>query len=164
MLQYFSMYESSIPKRKATNSKPRKDMEGSPPKYYRLEPGDVFAGSPSPFADTTGHETPDNQGISNLGIAAADRQGLVSEARTGANSTTSHLQPKNSYSCSSCSARSSRSSCFHCASRDLCSSCSFTAALKSNLSRIRLGCRGPYSAPKIRSQSTASNSYCNYNK
>lgn len=33
----------------------------------------------------------------------------VPEGRTGANSTTSHLQPKNSYSCSSCSARSSRS-------------------------------------------------------
>ena len=75
MLQYFSMYESSIPKRKTTDSEPRKDMEGSPPIYPRLEPGDVFAGSPSPSTDTTGHETPDNQGISNLAAAAADRQG-----------------------------------------------------------------------------------------
>ena len=60
MLQYFLIYESSIPKRKAANSEPRKDMEGSLPKYPRLEPGDVFAGFPSPSADTTGHETLDN--------------------------------------------------------------------------------------------------------
>jgi hypothetical protein len=51
----------------------------------------VFAGSPSPFADTTGHETLDNQSVSNLATAAADRQGLEFQKPEQAQTALPHI-------------------------------------------------------------------------
>ncbi|OCL14522.1 hypothetical protein AOQ84DRAFT_405098 [Glonium stellatum] len=79
MLQPLSnpMYDNSIIKRKTADSEPCRDTEGSQPKHPRLELRDAYAGSPSSSsASTPGRQTPDNQGLSNLGTTTADRQGL----------------------------------------------------------------------------------------